>query len=143
MFGKLSGEDRTNSVAIQPDGRIVVAGYTYNGSNHDFALARYLGGSNANIRTPFDFDGDRKTDLSIFRPSPGEWWINRSLNGSTFALQFGAGTDTIAPDGNGLEDLRRCSNILWPAFRNLESTHLPQGYSITATRFPTTNSLST
>ena len=48
---------------------------------------------------PFDFDGDRKTDIGIFRPngSASEWWINRSGNGQTFALQFGASTDRIAP----------------------------------------------
>ncbi len=100
--------DRANAVAIQPDGKIVVAGQSNNGSNRDFALVRYQGDSSSNIRSPFDFDGDAKTDLSIFRPGPGEWWINRSLNGTTFALQFGAGTDTIAPadfTGDGETDV--------------------------------------
>ncbi len=36
-----------NALAIQPDGKIVVAGYTENGGNHDFALARYYGGNDA------------------------------------------------------------------------------------------------
>ncbi len=39
--------DRANSVAIQPDGKIVAAGQSNNGSDHDFALVRYLGTSNA------------------------------------------------------------------------------------------------
>jgi uncharacterized delta-60 repeat protein len=30
-----------NSVAIQTDGKLVVAGYSYNGTNYDFALVRY------------------------------------------------------------------------------------------------------
>ncbi|MFN9436542.1 MAG: delta-60 repeat domain-containing protein, partial [Planctomycetota bacterium] len=33
--------DRGASVSLQPDGKIVVAGYAYNGSNNDFALVRY------------------------------------------------------------------------------------------------------
>ena len=37
--------DGGNSVAIQSDGKILVAGYSYNGSNEDFALVRYNGGS--------------------------------------------------------------------------------------------------
>ena len=31
------------SVALQSDGKIVVAGYSYNGSNDDFAVVRYNG----------------------------------------------------------------------------------------------------
>jgi hypothetical protein len=62
----------------------------------------------SNRRTPFDFDGDGKTDIGIFRPLGGEWWINRSSTGVTFALQFGASTDKITPvdyTGDGKADI--------------------------------------
>ena len=36
-----SGNDYANAVAIQSDGKIVVAGYSSNGTNEDFALVRY------------------------------------------------------------------------------------------------------
>ena len=36
-----SGNDLGQSVAVQSDGKIVVAGYCYNGSNNDFALVRF------------------------------------------------------------------------------------------------------
>ena len=39
------GSDVGISVALQGDGRIVVAGSSYNGSNNDFAVVRYLGDS--------------------------------------------------------------------------------------------------
>ena len=58
------------AVAIQPDGRIVAAGFCYYGITQDFALVRYLGDSNTS-RTRFDFDGDGKADVSVFRPSQG------------------------------------------------------------------------
>ena len=38
-FGGL--HDDGYSVVLQDDGKIVVAGYAYDGSNYDFALARY------------------------------------------------------------------------------------------------------
>jgi putative transposon-encoded protein len=60
-----------------------------------------------NVRSRADFDGDGKTDLSIFRPSDGNWWLNRSTAGLVVA-QFGLGTDTITPgdfDGDGKTDL--------------------------------------
>ena len=37
-----AGSDVAYAVAIQSDGKIVVAGSSYNGTNNDFALARYL-----------------------------------------------------------------------------------------------------
>ncbi len=55
-----------------------------------------------------DFDGDGKTDLSIFRPAPGEWWFYRSSDGGNFALQFGISTDKIVPadyTGDGKTDV--------------------------------------
>ena len=63
-------------VAIQADGKIVVAGATddYLDGWFDFVLVRYQGGSNSNIRTRFDFDGDGKSDISVFRPSDGIWF---------------------------------------------------------------------
>ena len=51
--GKLTTDfgssDGGNSVAIQSDGKILVAGYSYNGSDDDFALVRYNGGSSTGI----------------------------------------------------------------------------------------------
>ena len=54
--------DEARSVALQPDGKLVVAGYTnLTGGNYDFALARYH--SNGTLDTTFDSDGKLITDL--------------------------------------------------------------------------------
>lgn len=55
-----------------------------------------------------DFDGDRKTDISIWRPSNGQWWLSRSSDDQTRALQFGTSTDSIVPadfTGDGKADI--------------------------------------
>ncbi len=38
----VSGNNTVFALGLQPDGKIVVAGYCFNGSNNDFCLARYL-----------------------------------------------------------------------------------------------------
>lgn len=50
-----SGADLPEAVVVQADGKIVVAGRSYNGSNNDFALVRYL--ADGTPDTSFDGDG--------------------------------------------------------------------------------------
>jgi uncharacterized delta-60 repeat protein len=54
--------DIAQAVAIQPDGKIVVAGITTNSGVSDFAVARY--NSNGTLDTSFDSDGKLTTDFS-------------------------------------------------------------------------------
>lgn len=56
-----AGNDNGHAVVVQPGGKIVVAGDSNNGSNRDFALARYH--SNGSLDTTFD--GDGKTTTAI------------------------------------------------------------------------------
>ncbi|MBI5351847.1 MAG: hypothetical protein HZB50_04340 [Chloroflexi bacterium] len=59
-----------NAVAIQPNGKIVVAGSSGNGgSDSQFALARY--NTNGSLDTTFDMDGKVKTDLG---GNQGQGW---------------------------------------------------------------------
>ena len=56
-----SNDDRAYGVAVQPDGRIVVAGETSNGSNFDFAVARL----NADGSLDTSFDGDGRVTTAV------------------------------------------------------------------------------
>ena len=69
----------------------------------------------ATRRTPFDFDGDGKSDVSVFRPTGGFWYLNNSTSGFTGA-QFGDTNDKIVPadyDGDGKTDLAVYRNGTW------------------------------
>ncbi len=55
-----------------------------------------------------DFDGDGRTDVSVFRPSDGNWYIHRSGDNGMTAMNFGIATDRIRPgdyDGDGKTDI--------------------------------------
>ncbi len=59
-FGSTNGES-ARSVALQPDGKIVVAGSINNSSQSDFAVARY--NADGSLDTSFSGDGKVTTDL--------------------------------------------------------------------------------
>ncbi|MBS1796355.1 MAG: M36 family metallopeptidase [Acidobacteria bacterium] len=62
---------------------------------------------NPNVKSRADFDGDGKTDLSVFRPADGVWYLNRSTAGFT-AVGWGVSSDVATPgdfDGDGKTDV--------------------------------------
>ncbi len=78
---------------------------TYNGQTaqqHTFYVRTTL------APAPFDFDGDGKTDVGVFRPSNGGWYYILSSNNTFGSRAFGLSTDKITPadfDGDGKTDI--------------------------------------
>ena len=114
--------DARNSVreiVQQADGSILVGGIfdSYNGIARNNLLR--LTASNQ-ARTRFDFDGDGRADISVFRPSNSVWYLNQSTDGFS-GFQFGISTDKIAPadfDGDGKTDIAVFRNGTWYLLRS-------------------------
>jgi hypothetical protein len=77
-------------------------------------------------RAGFDYDGDHRTDISVFRPSSGAWYLQRSTAG-LYGTEFGYGSDRITPadyDGDGKTDIAvyRPSTGLWYINKSTDGT---------------------
>lgn len=180
-FGQFSSW--LNDMAVQPDGKIVVAGFTEtesgSGGPCDFALARF--NANGTLDTTFDldgkivasvgsrieraeavrvlpngkilivgkagsttvvgketlmrfmgdintadFDGDTKTDVSVWRPATGVWYLLQSASGYN-AVNWGLDSDKLVPGdytGDGRTDIAvfRPSIGDWFVLRSENST---------------------
>ncbi|MBS1793564.1 MAG: VCBS repeat-containing protein [Acidobacteria bacterium] len=113
--GTISFAPRTDEVASAVVMSIVVDDFDRD-NKKEIVFASYNSSNVGLLQNPcsvihfnaFDFDGDLKTDISIFRPSVGEWWYSRSSDGQVPAAGFGTGTDRPVPadfSGDGKTDI--------------------------------------
>jgi uncharacterized delta-60 repeat protein len=104
------------------------AGFTaFNNIGRGSLVRLFTNTSISQIAQKFDFDGDRKTDISIYRPTLGQWWYLRSSDNTNRAFSFGTSTDKIVPadyTGDGKTDIAvfNPSTGFWSIMRSEDST---------------------
>ncbi|MBK9214436.1 MAG: PD40 domain-containing protein [Chloracidobacterium sp.] len=62
-----------------------------------------------------DFDGDGRSDISVFRPSDATWYLDQSANGFS-SRRFGISSDKLTPadyDGDGRTDISVFRDGVW------------------------------
>jgi uncharacterized delta-60 repeat protein len=158
-----TGDDYAKGVAIQSDGKIIVAGYADGPSNRDVALARYK--SNGSLDPTFDQDGIVLQALSSYDDVVRGMALMRdgrivvggySYNGSSndfMAARFkpsGALDSTFDGDGFAMQSITSGSDVgnavaVQPDGRVLVAGNTPtgQGGDMTVVRFTTKGALDT
>jgi uncharacterized delta-60 repeat protein len=137
-----SGIDAAYSVVLQSDGKIVVAGYSYNGTNDDFAVVRY--NTNGSLDTTFDTDGKVTTDIgssqdqaySVVLQSDGKIVVaGYSSNGTNtdFAVvrynTNGSLDTTFDTDGKVTTDIGSGTDVAWSVVLQSDGKIVAAGYS--------------
>ena len=97
-----------------------------------------VGNGNAASRN-FDGDGDGISDLTVFRPSTGEWYRLNSSSGQFSGVAFGASTDLPTGgdfDGDGLSDISvfRPANGYWYRLNSSNGTFVAVPFGAAADR---------
>jgi uncharacterized delta-60 repeat protein len=90
-----SSNEVANAIAIQSDGKILAAGYTFNGSNTDFAIVRL----NTNGVLDVTFDGDGKVTTQVGTNNDVATAIAIQTNGKILVTGYslnGANTNDFA-----------------------------------------------
>lgn len=105
-------------LAVRPDGDILAVG-NFNAINGQLSSGFARLKNNQRIPPPiFDYEGDGKSDITIFRPSGGLWYRVNTYQDQVRAYQFGLPEDKPVPadfDGDHLTDIAvyRPSNGSW------------------------------
>lgn len=149
LTGSPAIDNGVNDVAVDPSNFITALAFDQRGTgfarirdgNGDGSAIVDIGAferSNASDSRPtmFDFDGDGKADISVFRPSNGFWHIMKSSGGFS-SIQWGQKTDELVPgdyDGDGKTDVAVyrgiADNYNWYIRRSSDTTLFARSWGI-------------
>jgi hypothetical protein len=130
VVGDFDGDGASDISVIRTIGNELSWYTLYSGGNalpFSQSVTRQIG-LDTDIPVVEDYDGDGKSDLAVFRPSNGTWYIWRSKTNQLQATPFGSEGDNPQPadyDGDGKSDLGvfRPTTGTWYTWSSKINTH--------------------
>jgi len=123
--GDFDGDRRADIGVWRPgSGMWFVLRSSENYRTSGFLLVQWGAGDSGDIPVPADYDGDSRTDIGVWRPGNGTWYILKSADDYAWAnsliVQWGDGSQRDVPvpgdyDGDGRADMGvwRPGNGVW------------------------------
>lgn len=129
-LNRLTMSGGVRDVVRQADGNYVVAGNfsTVGGLTRPRVFRLVTDVVPAKHR--FDFDGDGKDDIGVFRPSDRYWYLNGSTAGFSF-VQWGLATDQLVAadyDNDGKTDVAVFRDGTWYTLKSSNNTLMAQTF---------------
>ncbi|MBV9960279.1 MAG: VCBS repeat-containing protein, partial [Acidobacteria bacterium] len=123
-------EDVAYAMSLQSNGTILLAGQTGQYPDYAIALASYTNDAAVRRSVVADYDGDGTSDLSVFRPDGGMWFLSQSTGGFR-AQAWGASGDVLVPadyDGDGKTDVAVFRQGNWYILKSTDGTLRAQSF---------------
>lgn len=119
----LDDNTQTN-IFVDASGNVTVAGDSQIPGQSSNLVAFKLEPIAERRAVPFDFDGDRKADIAVFRPETGVWYVWNSSNNTHSIIQWGLSGDKLVPadfDGDGKYDKAVYRDGIWYVIKSSDN----------------------